>query len=96
MNGTGLSTGCPLHGGPGDVASMKAVIDWLNGRAPGYDNDGNPVTAHWHNGNAAMIGKSYDGTPANGLAATGVDGLTTIRRGGRLGGIRRQVMTLAR
>jgi X-Pro dipeptidyl-peptidase len=41
MNGT-LSTGCPLHGGPGDVASMKAVIDWLNGRAPGYDKDGNP------------------------------------------------------
>ena len=49
------------------MASMKAVIDWLNGRAP-----------------------------ANGLAATGVDGLTTIRRGGRLGGIRRQVTTLAR
>src|ERR671918_762982 len=81
---------------PGDVASMKAVIDWLNGCEPGYDNDGNPVTAPWHNGNAAMIGKSYDGTPANGLAATGVDGLTTIRRGGRPGGIRRQVMTLAR
>ena len=75
---------------------MKAVIDWLNGRAPGYDKDGNPVTAPWHNGKAAMIGKSYDGTPANGVAATGVDGLTTIRRGGRLGGIRRQVMTLAR
>jgi X-Pro dipeptidyl-peptidase len=95
MNGA-LSTGCPLHGGPGDVATMKAVIDWLNGCEPGYDNDGNPVTAPWHNGNAAMIGKSYDGTPANGLAATGVDGLTTIRRGGRLGAIRRQVMTLAR
>jgi hypothetical protein len=43
-----------------------------------------------------MIGKSYDGTPANGLAATGVDGLTTIRCGGRLGRIRRHVMTLAR
>jgi X-Pro dipeptidyl-peptidase len=63
MNGT-LSTGCPLHGGPGDVASMKAVIDWLNGRAP-----------------------------ANGL---GVDGLTTIWCGGRLGRIRRELMTLAR
>ena len=25
-----------------------------------------------------MIGKSYDGTFANGVAATGVDGLTTI------------------
>ena len=32
----------------------------------------------WHNGKSAMIGKSYDGTLANGVAATGVDGLTTI------------------
>ena len=37
MNGTGNSTGCPHHGGPGDIASMKVVIDWLNGRAPGFD-----------------------------------------------------------
>ena len=37
MGGTANSTGCPMHGGPGDVAGMKAVIDWLNGRRPGYD-----------------------------------------------------------
>jgi X-Pro dipeptidyl-peptidase len=78
MNGTGNSTGCPMHGGPGDIESMKAVIDWLNGRRPGFDKDGNPVTAPWHNGKAAMIGKSYDGTLANGVAATGVEGLSTI------------------
>jgi X-Pro dipeptidyl-peptidase len=78
MNGTGHSTGCPMHGGPGDIASMKAVIDWLNGRVPGFDKDNDPVTAPWHNGKAAMIGKSYDGTLANGVAATGVEGLTTI------------------
>ena len=78
MDGTGNSTGCPEHGGPGDIASMKVVIDWLNGRAPGFDAGGNPVTAPWHSGKAAMIGKSYDGTLANGVAATGVDGLTTI------------------
>ncbi len=78
MNGTGNSTGCPMHGGPGDIESMKAVIDWLNGRRPGFDKDGNPVTAPWHNGKAAMIGKSYDGTLANGVAATGVEGLATI------------------
>ncbi|HWM12201.1 MAG TPA: CocE/NonD family hydrolase [Solirubrobacteraceae bacterium] len=78
MNGTGFSTGCPMHGGPGDVASMKAVVDWLNGRTPGFDKDGNVVSATWHNGKAAMIGKSYDGTLSNGVAATGVDGLTTI------------------
>jgi X-Pro dipeptidyl-peptidase len=78
MNGTAFSTGCPMHGGPGDVASMKAVIDWLNGRAAGFDKDGNRVRASWHNGKAAMIGKSYDGTLANGVAATGVRGLATI------------------
>jgi X-Pro dipeptidyl-peptidase len=78
MDGTGNSTGCPEHGGPGDIASMKVVLDWLNGRAPGFDKDGHAVTAPWHSGKAAMIGKSYDGTLANGVAATGVDGLTTI------------------
>ena len=36
------------------------------------------MTAGWHNGSAAMIGKSYDGTLANGVAATGVEGLKTI------------------
>ena len=40
MDGTGNSTGCPMHGGPGDIASMKVVIDWLNGRAPAFDKDG--------------------------------------------------------
>ena len=78
MDGTGNSTGCPMHGGPGDIASMKAVIDWLNGRVPGFDKDGNAKVADWHSGKAAMIGKSYDGTLANGVAATGVEGLTTI------------------
>ena len=36
------------------------------------------VVATWHNGSSAMIGKSYDGTLANGVAATGVAGLKTI------------------
>ena len=79
--GTAFSTGCPLHGGPGDVAGFKAVVDWLMGRVPGYrtvDGTTNPVVADWNNGKNAMIGKSYDGTFANGVASTGVDGLTTI------------------
>src|SRR3954447_6935681 len=78
--GTAFSTGCPLHGGPGDVAGFKAVIDWLEGRVPGYTTASGttPVVADWANGKNAMIGKSYDGTFANGVAATGVDGLTTI------------------
>ena len=48
------------------------------GRMPGFDKDGNPVAATWDNGKNAMIGKSYDGTFANGVASTGVEGLTTI------------------
>ena len=78
--GTAFSTGCVWHGGPTDIAGFKAVVDWLNGRVPGYTTvDGNtPSTANWHNGSSAMIGKSYDGTFANGVAATGVEGLKTI------------------
>ena len=79
MNGTGYSnSGCPYHGGPGDIEGEKAVIDWLNGRDFGVDGAGNLVFADWHNGSSAMIGKSYDGTLANGVAATGVAGLKTI------------------
>jgi X-Pro dipeptidyl-peptidase len=77
-DGTANSTGCPLHGGPGDVQSFVKVIDWLQGRTPGYDKAGNVVVADWHNKKASMIGKSYDGTFSNGVAATGVEGLTTI------------------
>src|SRR3954463_14593894 len=78
--GTAFSTGCPLHGGPGDVSGFTAVIDWLQGRVPGSTTvtGTTPVVADWANGKNAMIGKSYDGTFANGVAATGVDGLTTI------------------
>jgi X-Pro dipeptidyl-peptidase len=78
--GTAFSTGCPLHGGPGDVAGFKAVVDWTEGRVPGYTSltGTTPAQATWSNGKNAMIGKSYDGTFANGVAATGVDGLTTI------------------
>ncbi|WP_445152556.1 CocE/NonD family hydrolase [Baekduia sp. Peel2402] len=80
-NGTANSTGCPLHGGPGDIAGMKSVIDWLQGRVTGRTapaGGGTTVAATWDNGKAAMIGKSYDGTLTEGVAATGVSGLTTI------------------
>ncbi|GAA2236866.1 Xaa-Pro dipeptidyl-peptidase [Promicromonospora sukumoe] len=79
MAGTGWSTGCTDHGGPSDVLSVKAVVDWLNGRATAVDPDtGEPVVADWSTGKTGMIGKSYDGTLANGVAATGVEGLETI------------------
>src|SRR3954468_10097096 len=88
MNGTGYTEeGCPMHGGPGDIAGEKSVVDWLNGRVKAYALKAGTATtpdltqevvADWHNGSSAMIGKSYDGTLSNGVAATGVDGLKTI------------------
>ncbi|MFD1933746.1 Xaa-Pro dipeptidyl-peptidase [Nonomuraea mangrovi] len=78
MLGTTKSDGCPDTGGQADVLGGKAVIDWLNGRAKAYRADGSPAEATWATGKAAMIGKSYDGTLANAVAATGVEGLETI------------------
>jgi X-Pro dipeptidyl-peptidase len=80
LAGTNRSAGCADVGGLSDIASAKAVIDWLNGRATGYSvkSGGSAVTATWATGDVGMIGKSYDGTIANGVAATGVAGLKTI------------------
>jgi X-Pro dipeptidyl-peptidase len=50
MIGTGFSTGCPTTGGLADTVSAVTAIDWLNGRRPGVDGAGDPVSADWHNG----------------------------------------------
>ena len=76
--GTSRSTGCGDVGGKDEIDSVVAVIDWLNGRNTAHTGDGTPVTASWTNGSVGMIGKSYDGTLANGVAATAVSGLKTI------------------
>ncbi|WP_084724874.1 Xaa-Pro dipeptidyl-peptidase [Streptacidiphilus melanogenes] len=80
LAGTNRSDGCVDVGGPSDVTSAKAVIDWLNGRATGYStrSGSGKVSPTWSNGSVGMIGKSWDGTVANGVAATGVAGLKTI------------------
>ncbi|MER5772518.1 Xaa-Pro dipeptidyl-peptidase [Streptomyces sp. NPDC001985] len=80
LAGTNRSDGCVDVGGRSDIASGKAVVDWLNGRADGYTTrtGSRRATAGWSSGDTAMIGKSYDGTIANGVAATGVEGLRTI------------------
>ncbi|WP_335932916.1 Xaa-Pro dipeptidyl-peptidase [Streptomyces sp. PTD5-9] len=80
LAGTNRSDGCVDVGGPSDVRSAKAVVDWLNGRARGYTTrtGGERATARWTDGRTGMIGKSYDGTIANAVAATGVEGLRTI------------------
>ncbi|MEW1828121.1 Xaa-Pro dipeptidyl-peptidase [Streptomyces sp. NPDC088196] len=80
LPGTGRSDGCTDAGGPIDIQSAKTVIDWLNGRAHAYTTHTGttPAEAGWSNGNTGMIGKSWDGSVANGVAATGVQGLKTI------------------
>lgn len=76
--GTGGSDGCPTSGGRNETLGMKAVIDWLNGRAAGFDESGHAVSAGWSTGRTGMIGVSYNGTLPNAVAATGVRGLETI------------------
>ncbi|WP_438290223.1 Xaa-Pro dipeptidyl-peptidase [Streptomyces sp. HUAS TT7] len=80
LAGTNRSDGCVDVGGPSDILSAKAVVDWLNGRARAYTTrtGSQRATAGWTNGRTGMIGKSWDGTIANGVAATGVEGLRTI------------------
>lgn len=81
LAGTNRSDGCDDVGGRSDVRSAKAVVDWLNGRARGYTTGTGTARAGatgWSTGNVGMIGKSWDGTVANGVAATGVEGLKTI------------------
>ncbi|WP_219825560.1 Xaa-Pro dipeptidyl-peptidase [Nonomuraea typhae] len=79
MTGTAKSGGCPTGGGASDVLGAKAVVDWLNGRAPAYDESGEPVrAASWTTGRTGMIGMSYDGLLATGVAGTGVPGLATV------------------
>jgi X-Pro dipeptidyl-peptidase len=78
FTGTSRSTGCGDVGGREEIEGVKAVIDWLNGRATGAYADGTPARASWSTGKVGMIGKSWDGSVANGVAATGVEGLETI------------------
>ena len=79
MPGTRNSEGCMALGGRAEVAAAEATIDWLNGRGTAFDPvTGNEVDASWSTGKVGMIGKSYDGSVANGTASTGIPGLETI------------------
>ncbi|MFC8373409.1 Xaa-Pro dipeptidyl-peptidase [Streptomyces sp. NPDC057238] len=80
LAGTNRSDGCVDVGGRSDIQSAKAVVDWLNGRGTAYTSRTGTerARADWTNGRTGMIGKSWDGTIANGVAATGVEGLETI------------------
>jgi X-Pro dipeptidyl-peptidase len=76
--GTGFSDGCPTVGDMNETLGTKAIIDWLNGRAPAWNEAGEPVSADWTTGDVGMTGTSYNGTLPNQVATTGVEGLRTI------------------
>src|SRR5690606_33165105 len=73
--GTGRSSGCPTVGDMAETLAAKAVIDWLNGRARAFYDDGREARADWSNGKVGMTGTSYDGTLPIMVATTGVEGL---------------------
>jgi predicted acyl esterase len=78
--GTGYSDGCPTSGGRNETVAAKAVIDWLDGRAPAYTTrtGGTQVVATWTTGKVGMMGTSYNGTIPEAVATTGVEGLEAI------------------
>ncbi|WP_273446432.1 Xaa-Pro dipeptidyl-peptidase [Neolewinella agarilytica] len=78
--GTGLSQGAPTVGGPNESLAPKAVIDWLCGRAKGFEapNGNKQVKASWSTGKVGMTGTSYNGTLPLAAATTGVEGLEAI------------------
>jgi X-Pro dipeptidyl-peptidase len=76
--GTGKSTGCATVGDISETLGAKAVIDWLNGRAKAFYDNGQEAKADWANGYVGMTGTSYDGTLPIMVATTGVEGLKAI------------------
>ncbi|SDU51388.1 X-Pro dipeptidyl-peptidase [Jiangella alkaliphila] len=78
LTGSRASTGCADVGGPAETEGLAAVVEWLAGEGHAVDLDGDEVTADWANGLSGMIGKSWDGTVPNAVAARGTEGLATI------------------
>lgn len=78
MQGTSRSEGCPTMGDREDTLSIKAAVDWLNGRARAFYADGTEAVADWSLGDVGMLGVSYVGTLPNAVAAEGTEGLKTI------------------
>jgi X-Pro dipeptidyl-peptidase len=76
--GTGRSTGCATVGDRSETLAAKSVIDWLNGRARAFSENGTEARATWSNGKVAMTGTSYNGTLPIMVATTGVEGLKAI------------------
>ena len=82
LNGTAFSTGCPTARRPDRHRRLQGRRRLAQRPRPGlHARPTAPRAEATPTGTTAsrrMIGKSYDGTFANGVAATGVEGLKTI------------------
>jgi X-Pro dipeptidyl-peptidase len=78
MPGTRYSEGCPTVDGKGELAGVKAVLDWLDGRAQATTKSGAAAYADWDTGKVGWIGRSHRGTLANMVATMNVPNLKTI------------------
>ena len=78
--GTRNSEGYETCGSFYETDAFKCIIEWLNGKRTAYTDKTSDIaiSADWSNGQVGMTGRSYSGTTAFALAATGVDGLKTI------------------
>lgn len=78
--GTRNSEGYETCGSFYETDAFKCIIEWLNGKRTAYTDKTSDISiqADWSNGQIGMTGRSYAGTTAFALGATGVEGLKTI------------------
>ncbi|MCL1874546.1 MAG: hypothetical protein FWF85_10600, partial [Clostridiales bacterium] len=79
--GSNYGEGFLTYGDYNENLCAAALVDWLNGRLPGYSSPTSLVEVlppYWATGEVAMGGTSYNGTLPFAAAITGVEGLRTI------------------
>ncbi|MDR2713454.1 MAG: hypothetical protein LBB91_10130, partial [Clostridiales bacterium] len=79
--GSQFGEGFLTYGDYAENLSAAALVDWLNGRLPGYTSPTSLIKVEppsWATGDVAMSGTSYGGTLPFAAAVTGVKGLKTI------------------
>ena len=79
--GSTYGEGFLTYGDYAENLCAASLVDWLNGRLPGYTNPTDNIlveSPYWATGEVAMGGQSYNGTLPFAAAITGVEGLKTI------------------